>query len=109
VLQQQQQQQVTMHQVQDNAYNAVQAGNMKMKFHKIAPKPCTVTDQQNLTQYWNVKKAGDCRLVFKMNGVSKRKAEEETPLKESYEMKPPNDVDYESGKPYAKRRRCLVY
>ena len=96
-------------QQQSSVYNAVHIGDTKLKIRKVVP---TVSEQKNdLMDFWNVRKAGDCRLVFSTNVGGKRKAEEETPFKHDSVEYCHNPMDNNSldTQQSSKRRRCLVY
>ncbi|XP_052774934.1 uncharacterized protein LOC128213358 [Mya arenaria] len=86
------------------AYNAVQTGKTKITLRKMPTQKSATNERSDLSHYWNVKKTGDCKLVFCAN--AKRKAEEETPSKNTNVQ----DTGYKrEDKPQAKRQKCLVY
>ncbi|KAL4236134.1 protein DBF4 B [Mactra antiquata] len=87
-------------------YNTVQTGDMKLTFRKVS-----VIDHHKLEQSkhglmhnWNVRKAGDCRLVFSNNMRGKRKAKE-TSTKDTFIEDSSNSM----SQPMSKRQRCLIY
>ncbi|XP_045157570.2 uncharacterized protein LOC123523891 [Mercenaria mercenaria] len=94
---------------QANMYNTVQSGDTKITIRRIPSvntAPVNKHPKHDLMQYWNVRKAGDCRLVFSANmGNGKRKAEEETPTK--LHMSHINSG--QNVQPVSKKRKCLVY
>ena len=91
--------------IRAGVYNAVQTGETRLRISKISfSQPQQM--QNDLKSYWNVRKAGDCRLVFS-NQLGKRKAEDfqsnktgdysEFDRKDSFNYHHPN------------KRRCLIY
>ena len=94
----------------DKSYMSAKVGDTKIKISKVGNSAAAHGGKKtDLKDYWNVKKTGDCRLVFR---ASKRKAEdEEMPVGSSftpYHESPVQEQRY-GGLHEAKRRRCLVY
>ena len=91
----------------DRSYVSAKVGDTKLKISKLGP----LKDEKrpDLMDFWNVKKTGDCRLVFR---ASKRKAEDESSSNESgYVTLSTENCRWEQDNilPHAKKRRCLVY
>lgn len=95
-------------QVQCKMYNTIQTGDTKITFRRMPVSDTAHMDKQpkhDLMQYWNVRKAGDCRLVFSAN-VGKRKAEEDTQSTAGYMS---HSEEPRTLQPLSKRHKCLVY
>ena len=91
----------------DRSYTSAKVGDTKIKIRKVGNS--TGGQKTDLKDYWNVKKTGDCRLVFR---ATKRKADDEENIgSASFTPYLENSVEEQSygGLHEAKRRRCLVY
>ena len=89
------------------SYISAKVGDTKLKLSKQAS--LTVEKKTDLMDFWNVRKTGDCRLVFRVN---KRKAEFETNVHESgntHETPNTENYNWEQGYIHPKKRRCLIY
>ena len=90
----------------DKSYTSAKVGDTKIKISKVANS--AGGKKTDLKDYWNVKKTGDCRLVFRAH---KRKADDEWSVGNAgFTPDPENSVTEQryGGLHEAKRRRCLV-
>ena len=89
----------------DRSYMSAKVGDTKLKICK--QETTTNEKKTDLKDFWNVRKTGECRLVFRAN---KRKADTETDESDSRSITPSIE-NFNCGQTlmHPKKRRCLVY